>query len=161
MRILSRMEKAKRNSHKSDLLDGSTVLVVEQVFATIGKLSADSYRANRLPLLNLPEDIRAALASGQIEYTKARAIAKVKDARLREQLLKEAIEKALSLTEIKQRIDENQSSKLEQQSPSLKDAYKSLSRELAKSSVLEDPQKKKALNKLLAQIQALLSQDGS
>jgi ParB family chromosome partitioning protein len=59
---------------------------------------------HRLPLLNLPEDVLSALRSGRIEYTKAKAIASVKDEELRQQLLEDAIANSLSLSQIKEKV---------------------------------------------------------
>ena len=77
---------------------------IEEVFATLGKLSCESFRSHRLPLLNLPEEILEALRQGKIQYTKAKAIAKVKDEEQREALLTEVISEGLSLRQIKERI---------------------------------------------------------
>ena len=75
-----------------------------EVFRAVGKFTPESFRTNRLPLLKLPEDILEALRSGKIEYTKARAIAKIKDEDARKELMASAIAESLSLREIKERI---------------------------------------------------------
>lgn len=130
--------------------------VVETVFISLGRLSANSFRANRLPLLNLPQDIQEVLQKGVIEYTKARAIAKVKDIEARSLLLQIAIEKNLSLAEIQQRIQDNSQQKKLDTTPQLKTRYKELSKQLGASKIWDDPAKKKSLEKLLDQIKALL-----
>ena len=53
--------------------------IVRELFDTLGMMGVDSFISHRLPLLNLPEPILKALRVGQIAYTKASAIAKVKD----------------------------------------------------------------------------------
>ena len=63
-----------------------------------------SFVSNRLPLLSLPEDVLEALRSGQLAYTKATAIAKVKDEKTRSSLLSEAIDADLTLSQIKSRV---------------------------------------------------------
>ncbi len=133
--------------------------VVESVFASLGRLSAESFRANRLPLLNLPQDIQDALRRGAIEYTKARAIAKVKNVEARTLLLQTAIEENLSLTEIQYRIQGITQQKKLDARPSLKTQYKELSQQLAASKIWNNPRKKKALEKLLNQIKTLLDSD--
>jgi ParB family transcriptional regulator, chromosome partitioning protein len=75
-----------------------------KIFNSIGKFSPESFRTNRLPLLKLPEDVMEALRSGVIEYTKAKVIARIKDEFLRASLLSDAIQKELSLTQIKERV---------------------------------------------------------
>ncbi|MGH1395403.1 MAG: ParB/RepB/Spo0J family partition protein [Trichormus sp.] len=134
-------------------------VVVEGIFASLGRLSAESFRTNRLPLLNLPEDIKEALQKGSIEYTKARAIAKVKEDVKRAPLLLAAIKENLSLTEIQQRIRDIFAQEKADTTPSLKTQYKELSKQLGSSKVWDNPKKKKALEKLLNQIKVLLDEE--
>ncbi len=81
---------------------------VEAVFKVIGKFSPESFRTNRLPLLNLPQPILQAIQAGKIEYTKARLIGRVKDEVKRETLLREAIEQGLSHEEVRARVQQLQ-----------------------------------------------------
>lgn len=74
-----------------------------QVLESMG-VNWQSFVQNRLPLLNLPADVLEVLRQGRLEYTKARAIARVKDAAERQALLQDAIELNLSRTQIKERI---------------------------------------------------------
>jgi ParB family transcriptional regulator, chromosome partitioning protein len=84
--------------------DAQCWVIVEMVFTMVGKLTPESFRTNRLPLLNLPDSIKASISNGTLEYSKARAIAKVKDATLRDALLKDAVEHKWSLSEIKEQV---------------------------------------------------------
>ncbi|MBD2607414.1 ParB/RepB/Spo0J family partition protein [Scytonema hofmannii FACHB-248] len=151
--------------HSSDDTSADNVIrheenvVVEGVFASLGRLSAESFRTNRLPLLNLPDDIKAELQVGSIEYTKARAIAKVKDQGKRAPLLLAAIKDNLSLTEIQLLIRDILNEEKADTTPSLKQAYKELSKQLGSSKVWDNPKKKKALEKLLNQIKTLLDEE--
>jgi ParB family chromosome partitioning protein len=77
---------------------------VEAVFRVIGRFTPESFRTHRLPLLKLPVPIMQAINSGQIEYSKARLIARIKDETFRDQLLRQAIEQGLSRQEISNRI---------------------------------------------------------
>lgn len=63
-----------------------------------------SFATNKLPLLNLPEDVLNELRAGEIEYTKARAIARVKDPQNRAELLERAITEGWSLSQIREWI---------------------------------------------------------
>jgi ParB family chromosome partitioning protein len=128
---------------------------IELILSQIGKFSAESFRTSRLPLLNLPNDLLEVLRQGQIEYTKARAIGKVKDVKARSELLHLAISEDLSLSEIKSAIEQLNSQ--DRAPKSLKDRYKQLSQELARSSVWKDPTQAKALQKLLTQIETLVA----
>lgn len=127
--------------------------LVEKVFTTVGRLSPESFRVTRLPLLNMPADILEALSSGQIEYTKARAIATVKDEEIRAKLLAESIAEKLSLAQIRERIKEAKP----QQPPSLKQEFQEISRRVLKSDHWDNPKKSKKIASLLQQLEALLT----
>lgn len=155
--LLNRMEKANRKSADNVIREEDKQLI-ESTFASLGKLSAESFRTNRLPLLNLPDDIKDALQSGAIEYTKARVIAKLKDNTKRTLLLQLAITEKLSLTEIQQRIKDIFPPQEVITTVILKTQYKELSKQLSLSKVWDNPSKKKALDKLLSQIKSLLAE---
>jgi ParB family chromosome partitioning protein len=87
-------------------------------------------------------------AKGEIEYTKATAIARVKDLAQRTALLEATIADSLSLTQINERI--KASRQVKPKPPSLKNRYKEASSQLQKAKVWENPKKQKALEKLLA-----------
>ncbi|WP_347242306.1 ParB/RepB/Spo0J family partition protein [Nostoc sp. FACHB-892] len=148
-----------RNKKADNLIAREDIAIIEGVFSSVGRLSAESFRTNRLPLLNLPEDIKEALQKGSIEYTKARAIAKVKEDVKRAPLLQAAIKENLSLTEIQQRIGDIFAQEKADTTPSLKTQYKELSKQLGSSKVWDNPKKKKALEKLLNQIKVLLDEE--
>lgn len=156
--LLNRMSKANRKQADNVIRHEENV-VVEGIFASLGRLSAESFRTNRLPLLNLPEDIKEALQKGSIEYTKARAIAKVKEDVKRTPLLQAAIKENLSLTEIQLLIRDIFAQEKADTTPSLKTQYKELSKQLGSSKVWDNPKKKKALEKLLNQIKVLLDEE--
>ena len=78
--------------------------VVEAVFSMVGKISPASFRTQRLPLLNLPNSLKEAISSGQLEYSKARLIGAVSNEALRDQFLEDAIAQGWSQAEIKEQI---------------------------------------------------------
>jgi len=135
--------------------------LVLEVFATVGKFTPESFRTNRLPLLRLPDEVLTALRRGLLAYTKARAIAKVKEQAQRQALLEVAISENLSLEQIKKRIasitatskaaNDSKPSALE----SRIDAAYSL---VKKSNIWAHPKKQKRLEKLLAELEALAAQ---
>ena len=104
--VLNQAANAKKRG--IDLTDNviRQVKAIESLLSTVGRFNAESFRANRLPLLNLPDEVLEALREGKLEFTKARAIARVKDEEQRSKLLKQAIAKNLSLNEIKAAIKE-------------------------------------------------------
>lgn len=77
---------------------------VEQVFERISKISPESFATNRLPLLNMPEEVLDAVRAGELAYTKAKVIGRIKDDNERQTLLHETIRGKLSLTAIKSKI---------------------------------------------------------
>ena len=97
VRLLYRMQNDIQRMNDNVIIHHETQIVVK-VFSELGRMSWESFVSNRLGLLKLPSDIQEALRRGQIEYTKARAIAKVKDEQARKSLLFAAIAECLSLT---------------------------------------------------------------
>jgi len=128
------------------------VEAIANIMESTINLTPESFRTSRLPLLNLPLDILDALSQGKLEYTKARAIARVKDEQQRQQLLKDAIELSLSLTQIKQQAKGlTVGSKTDQ--ATMSERLVSISRKLKG---LDDPKKQKRLEKLLQDLEALV-----
>lgn len=125
---------------------------VERLFAVIGRLTPDSFRSNRLPLLNLPESILDALRQGEIEYTKARAIAQLRDEDERQNLLEKVIQEDLSVREIRNYIKAlNPLPTHDDLLERVKLAY----RKLKQQKIWEDPKKRKSLEKLVVQMEEL------
>lgn len=155
--LLNRMEKAKRKQ-ADNVIRYEEKELIEGIFAFFGRLSAESFRTNRLPLLNLPEDIKEALQNGSIEYTKARAIAKLKEKEKRVALLLVAIEDNLSLAEIQQRVKNFLPQQKVDTTRLLKTQYKELSKQLGSSKIWDNPKNQRRLEKLLAEIESLISE---
>ena len=131
--------------------------IVEEVFSSLGLMTWESFANNRLPLLNLPEDILDALRKGLLEYTKAKAIAQIPQLNERVAFLEQAIAQNWSLSEIKQRISEKKTSPSEHQASSndYKERFTVATTKLKKSRVWSDPKKRKQIEKLLTQLEAL------
>lgn len=137
---------------------------IKAIFSELGLMGWESFLSNRLPLLKLPEDILEVLRSGQLEYTKARAIARVKDESTRKQLLKDAKVLNLSLSEIKRKIQEIESaaqlnSSSQTETASIKERVDDTFQRFKKAKVWDDPKKKVKIEKLLAQLDALMQND--
>ena len=79
--------------------------ILENIFDGSGSMTWLSFVKNRLPLLELPQDVRNALQEGRLEYTKARVVARVDNEGLRRKLLAEAINKSLSLADLRKRVN--------------------------------------------------------
>ena len=133
---------------------------VEDVFALIGKFTPESFRANRLPLLSLPEPIVEAITAGQIEYSKARLIARVKDPDAREELLEQAITQSMSREVLAEAIASIQSGQTDTAPNTTQQEFRTRASSVfkrLKSAKLEGRPLKR-LEKLLEQIEELLDQ---
>jgi len=101
--LLHRMQNERRGKATQNVLGSPEARRVEEVFKALGRMNWESFVQARLPLLSLPEDLKAALEEGAIPYTAALELKKVKDASLRKALLEEA-RAGLSLRELKARV---------------------------------------------------------
>ncbi|MBD1862326.1 MULTISPECIES: ParB/RepB/Spo0J family partition protein [Trichocoleus] len=125
--------------------------IAEILESTIG-LTPESFRTSRLPLLRLPVDVLEVLRQGRLEYTKARTIARLKNDQARQQLLEEAIAQNLPLMQIKERLKTLTATTSHQ--PTLSDRLVSVSRKVKQG--LDDPKKRKRMEKLLQQLESLV-----
>ncbi|MBD1899478.1 ParB/RepB/Spo0J family partition protein [Trichocoleus sp. DQ-A3] len=128
---------------------------IESLLSSIGRFNAGTFRSSRLPLLNLPDDVLEALRKGELEYTKAMAIARVKDEKLRSDLLSLAIAENLSLNEIKAHIKE-----LKPQSEStpqriMLERLSEISKRLQKSKTWGERKKRERIARLLDELDKL------
>ncbi|MGF1979746.1 MAG: ParB/RepB/Spo0J family partition protein [Nostoc sp. CmiSLP01] len=164
VKLLQRMENEAKGKITRNVTGNAQTLLVEEVFTALGRMKWDSFVRNRLPLLSLTPDVLEVLRSGKIEYTKARAIARVKNDRIRKELLKTAIDHNLSLSEIKQKIQEiDQRSEsqpsTQTESIALKERVDNTFQRFKKAKLWDDPKKKTKIEKLLSQLEALMKED--
>lgn len=153
---ISQLYKIRNESKVSDnVVTNPDYNKIHSVFSSLGLLSWDSFITHRLPLLKLPEEILEVLRQGKIAYTKALAISRLKDKEKRQNFLKEAVEKNLSIRQIKERIAEFKSPSIEQ--PGLQKQIDSAYRNLKKSKVWNDPKRRKRLEKLLKEIESIIN----
>ncbi|NJL64559.1 MAG: ParB/RepB/Spo0J family partition protein [Methylacidiphilales bacterium] len=145
---------------RHNVMSQSETKTIKELFASLGRMSWESFVKNRLPLLNLPQDVMEVLRDGKLEYTKARAIAGVKDEQKRKEILEDALAYNLSLNDIKRKIKEIEQ-QVKPESLSIKDQVDNTFRKLKQSKVWEDPKKKVKVEKLLAQLDALMVDDVS
>ena len=103
--LLHRMRDEARGKVPHNVVGSPEAQRVEEVFRALGRMSWESFVQHRLPLLGLPEDLRAALEEGTLPYTAALELKKVKDPEARARLLEET-KGGLSLRELKARVRE-------------------------------------------------------
>lgn len=129
--------------------------VVDELLRTIGRLTRESFRSNRLPLLSLPEDILEYLRGGDLEYTKAKVIAKLeKDDR--RALAEETIKEGLSLREVRQRVKELMPEP-KGAARNLKSSFKAVVN--TKSDAWTDEKKRPKIEALLNELEGLLAKE--
>jgi len=152
---LYRMENEAKGKVTRNVSGKEETEAIEQVFTSLGRMNWLSFVRTRLPLLKLPADILDALRAGRLEYTKAKAIAQIKDEAERQRLLSDAIHDFLSLSRIRERVKEAKVSSSEP--PTLAERMGATYKLAKKQKVWDDPKKRKKLESLLGQIEALLS----
>lgn len=139
--------------------------IVNQVIADNTKgMTWRSFINNRLPLLNLPSDVLTAIMKGEIEYTKGKAIAKITDSDRRQQILSMAIKQQWTLAPITEKIKSDLTITLGGKPDSQlvniepRQRLQSTLKKATSVRIWQDPQKWKKMEKLLAQIDLLLTQ---
>ncbi len=137
-------------------LDDASLEAVTNVFQELGLMSWESFISNRLPLLNLPLDILEVIRQGKVSYTKAKAIASLKDQEARSKLLFLAIDEKLSLAAIKKKISQL---KTKQKTTSPKIQIKEISRRLNQAQLWKKDQKRwERVQSYLNKIEAILTE---
>lgn len=137
---------------------------VKEVFASLGKMTWESFVVTRLRLLNLPSDLLDAVRTERIEYTKAKAIARVEDKEQRQSLLEQAIAQGWSLSQIKEQValltQKKSTLTLNPLSSRLDATYKQIKTSMRKKQeIWENPQTQARLEVLLKELEALLGTD--
>lgn len=156
--LLSRLRKLDRAEHNvmsqpklTETPDKVAIQSVEAVFSQLAKGSWHSFVANKLGVLKLPDDLLDAVRSGNLEYTKATALRKVKDTEIRKRWTAEA--SSMSLEQLRQMIREV-SEQPEKADRSLANRLGEVAR-AEKWKTLEAKEKLQAM-KLLEKLEALL-----
>jgi ParB family transcriptional regulator, chromosome partitioning protein len=129
--------------------------IVEGVLAANLKgMGLKSFVSNRLPLLDLPDDISDAIGAG-LEYTKALAISKLQDPEQRADLLL-GVGNGMSLTDIKKQIKSlNPAPEPKERTP--KDRVRATLSQVSKLKVWEDESRWTEVENLLSQIDRIIN----
>ena len=156
-KLLYRMQHEAKGKVAHNVMGNPENEAVQAVFASLATMTWESFVNNRLPLLNLPDEVLEALQQGKIAYTKAQAIARVKDEDQRKNLLEDAIAQDFSLIQIKERVDSLKSNTAAADRPPLKSQIDDVLKLAKRSKVWDDPKKQKKLEKVLADLRLLVS----
>jgi ParB family chromosome partitioning protein len=157
------MNNQSKGNSKHNVMVSEEGRIIQDVFSKLGKITWQSFVANRLPLLKLHLDIQTALQKGEIEYTKTKEINRIKNDHERQKVLNKAIAEGLSLSKIRiivgnilqQELQSKPSSHNQEQKEKADRIYKVL----RKSKIWNHEKKLKNINKLFAQIEALLEEE--
>jgi ParB family transcriptional regulator, chromosome partitioning protein len=153
--LLYRMDNEQKKKVTNNVIGNTEKQKIESVFASLGQ-NWQSFVNNRLPLLKLPDEVLEVLRQGKIEYTKAKAIALVKDEQQRKNILEEAVTQNLSLVQIKEKI---KTTKSEEKSPSPSTQVKTITSRLNRAKLWEkNPKKWKQIQNWLEKIENLLEE---
>jgi ParB family chromosome partitioning protein len=159
IQLLNRAANAKRRDQKLTDNVKRQIEIIDELFMTVGRTNRESFRTNRLPLLNLPEDVLEVLRQGKLEYTKAKAIAKLDNPQDRQQVIELALAESLSLSRIKQEIRNLQSANTPDPSPATPTLQTRFKSTLTQSSpAWSDKKKQKKLERLLAELEKVLGE---
>jgi ParB family chromosome partitioning protein len=160
--MLTRMynDSKRKSESEQNVLFTDEGQAIQVVFDELSTISWESFVSSRLSLLNLPRDILNPLREGKIEYTKAKAIARVKDEEQRTELLSEAIAQELSLSQIKERISELSSQEADTGLPLPQKSITDISSKLKKAQLWKkDPKKWRKAQTLLKKLEELLDEE--
>ena len=144
----------------NNVIGEAEVEVVQNIFSALGLMEIDSFINNRLPLLNLPNEILEALRRGKITYTKAQTIARLPESDQRKGLLEEAIVNNLPLSKIKNRVkdlSQQQVVGVEQAVILLRNQVDTAYKRIRKAKIWDNPTKRKQIEELLAVMETLLA----
>jgi ParB family transcriptional regulator, chromosome partitioning protein len=157
--LLYRMQNEAKGKITQNVLGKHETLAVQSVFDVLGTITWESFVNSRLPLLKLPEDVLSVLRQGKLEYTKAVAIARVKDEEQRGDLLDKAVSQNLSLSQIKELIQQLQANSAQEIPPEkvLSQRYTDIGKQLKQAKVWDDAKKLRKVEKLLGDIEKILS----
>lgn len=132
--------------------------IIEDVFDVIGRLTPESFRKHRVPLLKLPDPIQDILQQGRLSYTKVNEVLKVKDPVRQKQLLDEAVKYNLSVDTIQQKVKTlRQTNKQDEIPEAISTRLMAVVKAVKKTKIWQDPKKSARLEGLLQEIETLLS----
>jgi ParB family chromosome partitioning protein len=160
--ILTRMynDSKRKSSSEQNVLFTDEGQTIQAVFNELSTISWESFVSSRLSLLNLPRDILSPLKEGKIEYTKAKAIARIKDEEKRAELLEQAIAQELSLSQIRERLRLLESQESDNATPTVQKTLSETYEKLKKSQLWKkDPTKWRKAQTLLKKLEQLLESD--
>lgn len=158
--LLYRIDNQQKGKATNNVIGNQQYQQIQDIFEGLGQ-SWQSFVNNRLPLLNLPDYLLEEIRKGTIAYTKAKAISTIKDQKAQQKLLVDALTQKLSLSEIKQQVQTLKleiQEKLDESSLGFKQQVDRTYKLLKRTQKLNDGRQQKKLERLLSEIEVLLTQ---
>jgi ParB family transcriptional regulator, chromosome partitioning protein len=128
--------------------------VVLNVFGRHAKIGWSTYIRNRLPLLDLPEELRQALDSGLVDQSKAKELARITDPEERRKLLEETTREGLNSEQVRTRVRALLNVAIEESEFSSE--LRLINRRLRRKNELTDAQRQR-VSALLAELRQILN----
>lgn len=153
--LLYRLQNEVRGKTTHNIMSSSQLHQIESAFSEVGRFTWESFVVNRLPLLKMSSEILDLVRSGKLAYTKAQAIARVKDEEFQKSLLDETLSQNLSLGQLRQRIHKPLQEALVA-STVPKDLLGQTYQRIQASKAWSDPQKRERVKELLQELSTLL-----
>lgn len=127
-------------------------------------IELQTFRTKNLRTLTLPDDLKEAHLTKGLSYNSAIELSKVKDEGARKALLQETLKNKLSFRELKERVKEpTRTNPTEEKplEPTLVERIETVAKRVKKAKPLfEKTQKRKRLERLLGELEALLDEVG-
>ncbi len=146
-----------RDSDNNVIINSQEPKKILQIFEEQGT-SWKSFVTNYIPLFKIPENVKQALEKGQLEYTKALKIAKIKNDKNREQLLLQVLEEGMSLREINNRIKQLEPQQQKKESVVLRERARTALKKATSTQLMKNPQVFKQIKKMTSQLETLIEQ---
>ena len=144
-----------RKTDNNDIINSEEHLLILQIFKEQGT-SWKSFVTNYIPLFKLPVNIKQALEEGQLEYTKALKIAKIKKEEEQKQILQQVIDEGLSLKEISKRITELQAPEQQKESVIIRERARTALKKATSPKLMKNPKILNQIKKITTQLEALI-----
>ena len=149
-------------SARSYVAPSSELQQIEELL-TLFDIGLQTFRTKHLRTLSLPDDLKRAHLNQGLSYSSAIELSKVKDSQERCDLLAEVLQTNLSFRTTKERVREALSqdkTSSDSESPDIAKRFVDIARQVKKSpSLLERPQNRKRIEKLLKELESLISEE--
>ncbi|QUY40317.1 ParB/RepB/Spo0J family partition protein (plasmid) [Acaryochloris sp. 'Moss Beach'] len=155
--LTSLFNAANRRSDNNVIINDEQRRFILSVFEEMG-LNWKSFVANKLQLINLPNDVVAFLESGKVSYTKAIRIARVKDEDIREELLQRVVAEELTVKQLQSLITTVSSKTTSSEEIILRDRARSVLKRATSPKLLKDKKIRKKVESLTNQLESLISE---